>query len=238
MSTFVTTRYYDCENKLIFAHRGNPRRMECFEKRSKNATRIVIEDRDYDLYNCSSTYYYFDKSDDGRWLGKIWKSKEGRYYRRVLTGKKTLMHFCLEEVKTKEAEKIISNEVNNLMERARIAISWCNQEYENDKDGRYWLGAYNGCGEYILIVDKNKKVIVGSVDNDKNAVKDCSKIAWNKALKSAIEEKIQGEYVMLKAFGSNAYFHLYRTEDEKYLTTKQYGFPNGYYSALVTKPQS
>lgn len=128
-----------------------------------------------------------------------------------------------DKMDTLAAEK--AAEVAKLMPEARKAISWCDPADEADKDGRYWLAAYHGCGVYRLITSGGRILgaIEGGIHGSMRVA--ASDAAWFAALRAAIEERVAGDYQLLKADGSGTYFYLRHAEDAKYLQVKEYDVP-------------
>lgn len=208
----TTTYYYNADGKRIKTHSGEPRNASVFERNSADAVRILIGSKVFNKVN-------------GRWIGKIYRTSDG-YNREVLERKQTLMHRVVEQVSEQEAISLIEEEAASLMTAAREAIRWCRKEDENDQDGRYWLNAYAGAEVYRLIVQNGR--IVGSIPGGYHNSRPLNSNveAWTKALKSAIAEKVTGEYRLIKADGSGTYFYLRNQEDAQYLSVKEYDVPS------------
>ena len=136
------------------------------------------------------------------------------------------MHRVVEQVSEQEALSLIEAEAASLMTDARNAIRWCRQEDENDTDGRYWLNAYACAEVYRLIVQDGR--IVGSIPGGYHESRplNSSTDAWMQALTAAIAEKVTGEYRLLKADGSGAYFYLRNQDDAQYISVKEYDVPS------------
>ena len=119
-----------------------------------------------------------------------------------------------------------------ILEAARNAIFWRQLEDEKDPDGRYWLSAYAGADEYLLIVKDGR--IIGSIPGGYsrsiplNEPYNCTMEEWIEALNFAIQEKVKGEYQLLEADGSGTYFYLTYDEDKKYINVKEYDVPSVY----------
>ena len=119
-----------------------------------------------------------------------------------------------------------------ILEAARNAIFWRKLEDEKDPDGRYWLSAYAGADEYLLIVKDGR--IIGSIPGGYsrsiplNEPYNCTMEEWIEALNFAIQEKVKGEYQLLEADGSGTYFYLTYDEDKKYINVKEYDVPSVY----------
>ena len=215
-----TTTYYNAAGQQVKKHNGEPRNASVFDKNSTDAVRIEI---------CSiSGYNYSAKvfnKVNGRWVGEIYRGTNC-YHREVLERKQTQMHLVLEQVSEQEALSIIDAEADALMAAAREAVRWCRPEDENDPEGRYWLNAYAGCEVYRLIVQNGR--IVGSIPGGfyNSRPLHSNLEAWTKALKSAISEKVTGEYRLLKADGSGTYFYLRNQEDAQYLSVNEYDVPS------------
>ena len=219
-SIMKTTTYYNAEGKQVKNHNGEPRNASVFERNSADAVRIVIST--ISGYNYSAKVF---NKVNGRWVGEIYRGKNG-YNREVLERKQTQMHRVIENVSEQEAIYIIEAESAALMEAARDAIRWCRPEDENDNEGRYWLNAYAGCEVYRLIVQNGR--IVGSIPGGfyNSRPLNSNVEAWTEALKSAISEKVTGEYHLLKADGSGTYFYLRNQEDAQYLSVNEYDVPS------------
>ena len=105
------------------------------------------------------------------------------------------------------------------IESARMTIKWCNKEDEKAPNGRYWLSAYAGADEYLLIVKDGR--IIGSIPGcysrsiPLNEPYNCTMEEWIEALNFVIKEKVKGEYQLLEADGSGTYFYLTNDEDKK-----------------------
>ena len=213
----TTTYYYNADGKQIKKHSGEPRNATVFEKNSTDAVRIEI----CTMYGCVKV---FNKLN-GRWLGKVYRGTNG-YNREVLERKRTMIHRVVEQVSYKEVISIIEAEVASIMPAARKAIRWCSPEDENDPEGRYWLNAYAGCEAYRLIVQNGR--IVGSIPGGYHNSRPLnSRVeAWMQALTAAIEEKVTGEYRLIKADGSGTYFFIRNQEDSQYLSFKEYDVPS------------
>lgn len=216
----TTTYYYNAEGKQVKAHSGEPRNASVFERNSADAVRIEIST--ISGYNYSSKVF---NKVNGRWVGEIYRGTNG-YHREVLERKQTQMHRVLEQVSEQEALSIIEAEAAALMAAAREAVRWCRPEDENDPEGRYWLNAYAGCEVYRLIVQNGR--IVGSIPGGfYNSRPLHSNVeSWTESLKSAISEKVTGEYHLLKADGSGTYFYLRNQEDAQYLSVNEYDVPS------------
>lgn len=215
-----TTTYYNAAGQQVKNHNGEPRNASVFERNSADAVRIVIST--ISGYNYSAKVF---NNVNGRWVGEIYRNTNG-YYREVLERKQTQMHRVVEQVSEQEALSIIEAESAALMDAAREAVRWCRPEDENDPEGRYWLNAYAGCEVYRLIVQNGR--IVGSIPGGfyNSRPLNSNVGAWTKALKSAISEKVTGEYRLLKADGSGNYFYLRNQEDAQYLSVKEYDVPS------------
>lgn len=208
----TTTYYYNADGKRIKTHSGEPRNASVFERNSAYAVRIFIGSKVF-------------KKVNGRWIGELYRNSNG-YHREVLERKQTLMHRVVEHVSDKEALSLIEAEAASLMTYARDSIRWCRQEDENDQEGRYWLNAYAGAEVYRLIVQDGR--ILGSIPGGYHNSRplNSSVEAWIQALKSAIAEKVTGEYHLIKADGSGNYFYLRNQEDAQYLSVKEYDVPS------------
>lgn len=208
----TTTYYYNAEGKQVKAHSGEPRNASVFESNSADAVRIFIGSKVFNKVN-------------GRWIGELYRNSNG-YHREVLERKQTLMHRVVEQVSEQEALSPIEAESASLITAAREAISWCRPEDENDPEGRYWLNAYAGAEVYRLIVQNGR--IVGSIPGGYHNSRPLNSNvdAWTQALKSAIAEKVTGEYHLLKADGSGTYFYLRKHEDAQYISCKEYDVPS------------
>lgn len=212
MST--TTYYYNADGKQIKKHSGEPRNASVFERNSADAVRIFIGPKVFNKVN-------------GRWIGKIYRTSDG-YRREVLERKRTLMHIVVYQVREQEAHSIIKAEVASLMPSARKAVRWCRKADEQDPEGRYWLNAYAGADVYRLIVQDGR--IVGSIPGGYHDSRPLNSNveAWTKALKSAIAEKVTGEYRLINADGSGTCFYIRNHEDAQYLSVKEYDVPSVY----------
>lgn len=213
----TTTYYYNADGKQIKKHSGEPRNATVFEKNSTDAVRIEI----CTFYGCIKVF----NKVNGRWLGIVLRGTNG-YQREVLERKRTLMQRVVEHVSEQEALSIIESEAASLIPDARAAIRWCRPEDENDPEGRYWLNAYVGREEYLLIVQNGR--IVGSIPGGYYySRKPNTRLeAWIKALTAAIAEKVTGEYRLLKAFGSGTHFYLINHEDAQYISVNEYDVPS------------
>lgn len=218
----VTTRYYNSENKCYTEHRGLPRKKSSFESRSANAVRIEIWYTG--VYDMSQKN--FTKSEDGRWFGNIRNAGNGKYYREELAPKQTLMHIQDRVISEQEYNTIMEQEIARAMDAARKTLRWCKPEDENDEDGRYWLSAYAGAEVYRIIVQNGK--IIGSLPGGyhRSCPFSFNQEAWRRAVIAAIDEKVEGDYKLLKADGSGCYFYLRNQEDAQYLTVKEYDVPS------------
>lgn len=214
------TTYFNEEGKVIKSHSGEPRNIEAFLKNSESATRIDIADFANYGYFCR---HFFKKND--KWVGEIFMSRTG-WECEVLIPKITRMHRVLEPIDKEEALSIIAEESERVLPSARESVSWCDPKDSEDKDGRYWLNAYSGAGVYRLIVQDGMILgaIYGGLHDSRRVI--CSQDAWVLALRKAIEERVQGEYQLLKADGSGTYFYLRNAEDSQYLETKIYQVPS------------
>jgi len=214
------TYYFNSEGKIIKSHSGEPRKIEAFLKNSESATRIDIADFANYGYFCR---HFFKKSD--KWVGEIFMSRTG-WECEVLIPKATRMHRVFEPIDEEEALSIIAEESERVLPSARESVRWCDPKDSEDKDGRYWLNAYSGAGVYRLIVQNGKILgaIYGGLHDSRCVI--CSQEAWVLALRKAIEERVQGEYQLLKADGSGTYFYLRNAEDSQYLETKSYQVPS------------
>lgn len=208
----TTTYYYNAEGKQVKAHSGEPRNASAFERNSADAVRIFIGSKVFNKVN-------------GRWIGELYRNSNG-YHREVLERKQTQMHRVIEQVSEQEALSLIEAEAASLMTDAREAIRWCRQEDENDQEGRYWLNAYAGCDVYRLIVQNGR--IVGSIPGGYHNSRPLNSNveSWMQALESAIDEKVTGEYRLIKADGSGTYFYLRNHEDAQYLSVNEYDVPS------------
>ena len=118
------------------------------------------------------------------------------------------------------------------IESARMTIKWCNKEDKKDPNWRYWLSAYAGADEYLLIVKDGR--IIGSIPGGYsrsiplNELYNCTMEEWIEALNFVIKEKVKGEYQLLEADGSGTYFYLTNDEDKKYIYVKEYDVPSVY----------
>ena len=218
----VSTHYYNADGKKYREHMGEPRRADVFERNSKDAVRIEV----WHTAAYSGSYDdVFTKDNDGRWVGHIVKATNGKYYRNELGCAKTLMHINRVEVDQKLAERLLQEELDALKDYASKEIAWCKPEDEQDENGRYWLGAYRGCGKYRLIVKDGK--IIGSIPNGREKCPfSLDYMTWTTALENAVAEKVTGEYHLLPAEGSGTYFYLCNDEDKQYLQTKEYDVPD------------
>lgn len=217
----MKTTYFYNDNQKLMKMAGTPRNAAAFEKNSENANRVEIWT--FEAYHVSSQIFFLT---DGRWLGMPEKSGE-KYFRLVLEKAKTTMHIKREEVISEDMDKLLDYQSKISLEAARNEIAWCKPEDEQDKDGRYWLSAYRGAIVYRLIVKNGR--IIGSIPggfHDSHKPKNVCQEAWEKALKSAIEEKIGTGYALPKADGSGTYFYLRHSEDSYLLHTKQYDVPS------------
>lgn len=214
------TDYINSEGKVIKSHSGEPRKIESFLKNSESAIRIDISEFFGSGYLCR----HFFKVN-GKWVGEIFKGSTG-WKRSALVPKKSLMHCVVESISEDEARAIIAEEAAKVLPYAREAVRWCDPKDQEDEDGRYWLSAYSGCGVYRLIVQQGKIVgsIYGGLHGSRRAI--CSSDAWISAIHSAIEERVEGEYHLLKADGSGTYFYLRDVDDTQYLDTKKYSVPS------------
>lgn len=113
-------------------------------------------------------------------------------------------------------------------ESAEKAISWVTEAWKDDKDGRYWLDAYHGCGVYQLIIKNGR--IVGSIYDgfygSRPYFRDYEEVTrqeWIDALTEVISEKI-GEFTFAKADGSGTYFYL--REPMEGVQVKEYDVPS------------
>lgn len=214
------TTYFNEEGKVIKRHAGEPKKIESFLKATEQAVRLDIDEFVGQGYFAR---HFFNV--EGRWVGELFKGESG-WKRQVLVPKKTLMRIEVETLSDEEANDIIRKESEMVFQSARESVRWCDQKDEEDKDGRYWLNAYSGAGVYRLVVQNGKIVgsIYGGIHGSRCAI--CSPDAWAIALRKAIEERISGEYQLLKADGSGTYFYLRNEEDAKYLGTKIYEVPS------------
>lgn len=222
----TTTYFYNAEGKNVKKHSGEPRNADVFDRNSVGAVRVEISTISGNNYSVK----VFNKVN-GRWVGELYSNSFG-YHREVLERKRTLMHRFVEKVSEQEAHSIIKAEVASLMPAARDAVRWCRKEDEQDPEGRYWLNAYAGAEVYRLIVQNRR--IVGSIPGGYHDSRPlhCSIGAWMQALTAAIEEKVTGEYRLIKADGSGTYFFIRNHEDSKYLSVNEYDVPSihgGYY---------
>lgn len=232
--TLVTTRFYNNSNKAYREHRGLPRKADTFDRNSSEATRIEIWYTG--AYSFDKKTFY--KSEDGRWLGNVRHTTSGKYFREELARKQTLMHIQDKEISEQEYNDIIKAETEKAMDSARNTLRWCKPEDENDENGRYWLGAYAGAEVYRIIVQNGK--IIGSLPGGYHNSRphNYNIQAWINAVTAAINEKVQGEYHLLKADGSGCYFYLRNQEDAKYLEVKEYDVPSargGYHHNIEVK---
>ena len=216
----TTTYFYNAEGKNVKKHSGEPRNADVFDRNSVDAVRVEISTISGNNYSVK----VFNKVN-GRWVGELYCNSYG-YHREVLERKRTLMHRVVEKVSEQEAHSIIKAEVASLMPVARDAVRWCRKEDEKDPRGRYWLNAYAGSEVYRLIV-QNKR-IVGSIPGGYHGScpLNISIGAWMQALTEAIEEKVTGEYRLIKADGSGTYFFIRNQEDSQYLSVKEYDVPS------------
>ena len=216
----TTTYFYNAEGKNVKKHSGEPRNADVFDRNSVDAVRVEISTISGNNYSVK----VFNKVN-GRWVGELYCNSYG-YHREVLERKRTLMHRVVEKVSEQEAHSIIKAEVASLMPAARDAVRWCRKEDEKDPEGRYWINAYAGAEVYRLIVQNRR--IVGSIPGGYHDSRPlhCSIEAWMQALTAAIEEKVTGEYSLIKADGSGTYFFLRYHEDAKYLTVKEFDVPS------------
>lgn len=214
------TIYFNEEGKVIKRHAGEPKKIESFLKASEKAVRIDIDEFIGQAY---FVRHFFKV--EGRWVGDIFKGCSG-WMRKILIPKKSLMHCTTESVSQEEADAIISQEAIRVLPSARESVRWCDPKDVEDEDGRYWLSAYSGAGVYRIIVQNGNILgaIYGGLHDSRCVI--CSQDAWVLALRKAIEERVQGEYQLLKADGSGTYFYLRNTEDSQYLETKSYQVPS------------
>lgn len=217
----TTTYFYNIEGEIIKKHNGKPCNMEVFNANAKNAARIEV----FTICGYSMNTDVFTKSEDGKWVGRIRRCND-KCYRLVLMPKRTRMAIDWEIISASDYDQMFAQEVERLMAYAREVVSWCKPEDENDADGRYWISCYHGCGVYRLIVQAGK--ILGSIEGGFHNSKpgDVNDEAWQKALTNIIEEKVKGEYKLVKADGSGTYFYLRNSEDAELLNTCEYDVPS------------
>lgn len=214
------TYFYNEKGEILKSHRGEPRKIDSFLKNAHYAARIEI--CEFTAYDIKSEW--FTKEED-RWVGDLFNSSKG-YRREVLSFKKKYIHREYENIGNDEAQKMLAEQSEKALPDARDAIRWCNVKDNEDSEGRYWLSAYAGVREYRLIV-KNGRILASIPGGFRGScIIGCALEAWVNALKTAIEEKISGEYNLLKADGSGTYFYLQDIEDVKYLKTKEYVVPS------------
>lgn len=225
----ISTNYYDGNGNRIYRHLGKPRKASTFNKYSEKATKIEIWHTGVHSFSVE----IFKKDSQGRWVCNLRKNNDG-FVCDCLTKKQTLMHIVTLKVNEDDAESIIRHEVEESMEAARNAISWCKEEDKDDEDGRYWLSAYHGAQVYRLIVKDGK--ILGSIPGGihNSICGNVNMISWERALLAAIEEKAGSDYHLLKADGSGTYFFLRYEEDAKYLHTEIYDVPDLQHGGLHT----
>lgn len=216
----TTTYFYNAEGQIVKKHSGEPRNANVFEKNATDAVRVEI----FTVSGYNYSGKVFHKEND-RWVGEIYRTSNG-YHREVIERKRTLMHRVIEQVSDQEALSIIKAEVASLMPAAREAVRWCRKEDEQDPEGRYWLSAYAGAEVYRLIVQDRR--ILGSIPGGYHDSRplNSSIEAWMQALTAAIEEKVTGEYRLIKADGSGTYFFIRNQEDSQYLFVKEYDVPS------------
>lgn len=214
-----TTQYINAEGKIIKRHNGEPRSIDSFLKNSKEAVRIDITE----YIGQGFFERHFFKVND-KWIGEIFKGSKG-WMRSALVAKKSLIHRIVESISDEEAESLVNEEAVRVLPDAREAIRWCNPDDQNDKDGRYWISAYSGAGVYRLIVQDGNIVgtIYGGLHDSRRVI--CSIESWIRALHAAIEERVKGEYQLLKADGSGTCFYLREADDEKYIYVESYLVP-------------
>lgn len=216
----MKTTYFLNDGGVCRKQNGHPRSVEVFLRNAKGCNRVELAT--YGAYGSMVKTFY--RVGD-KWQGVVFDHGDGTYSRAVLVACGNIMKVVSEDVTPQEAAAEKAAEVAKVMPEARKAISWCNPEDESDEDGRYWLSAYRGCGVYRLITSGGRILgaIEGGIHGSKRAA--VSDAAWFAALRAAIEERISGDYQLLKADGSGTYFYLRYAEDSKYLQVTEYDVP-------------
>lgn len=212
-----TTTWITNFDGTVKYYNGAPKNIKVFEKRAENAKSIEI-----------STYcgrQFFQKDNDGKWATAI-KNLDGKYWRFILVPKKVNYSIEHESIDSKTATDIIERETEELMEKARAAVEWCDPKDEKDEKGRYWLSLYHGAIDYLLIVKDGriKGAIAEGYEAGRREVFTCDQSFWD-AIYSVIEDKLGTEYHLLQAEGSGTLFYLKDEDDAKYLPTKNYAVP-------------
>ena len=119
-----------------------------------------------------------------------------------------------------------------LLEFAEKAISLCDPADESDKDGRYWLNCYHGCGVYRLIIADGKiqGSIYGGIHNSRPMYVNRAIPTpedWEGIILAVVREKFP-EARLVKADGSGTYFYLRNPDDAELLKVREYDVPSAY----------
>lgn len=216
MRTTTYIKYLDGTTK---SYNGTPKNIKVFDKRAENAKTIEI--------NKYSGRQFFKKDNDGIWATAIKQNLDGKYWRFILVPKKVNYSIEHQSIDNETASAIIGKETEELMEKARAAVEWCDPKDEKDEKGRYWLSLYHGSIDYLLIVKDGriKGAIAEGYEASRREVFTCEQSFWN-AVYNVIEEKLGPEYHLLQAEGSGTYFYLKDEDDAKYLPTENYAVPS------------
>lgn len=222
----IRTTYINSEGFIYKAHAGQPRKKRAFMKASKDAVRIRMSGRGYfDLGYFNLLFYKVE----GRWVSPLFRGPRG-WMRHAILAEKSLMRVVVEFVSPEEAEVQIAEESARVLPLAQKAIRWC--------DPLDWGRVIFVNNDYRIIVQNGN--ILGAVAGDLHASPyDISEGVWELAISKAIEERVSGEFHLLKVSGCIGSIFLKNVDDSQYIETeiKKFRTPHGIFGLnIMVKP--
>lgn len=203
----IITHYINSEGFSYKVHAGQPRKKRAFIKASKDAVRIRLSGQGYfDLGYFDLSFYKVE----GRWVSKLFQGPRG-WLRYAILAEKSLMRVVVEFVSPEEAEDQIAEESARVLSCAQKAILWC--------DPLDWRRVIYTNNDYRIIVQNGN--ILGAVVGDLSASPyDISEGVWDLAISKAIEERVSGEFHLLKVSGCMDSIFLKNVDDSQYIQTE------------------